>query len=70
MTKSKAYTVCCSVSTVCLYIFLIVLEDKFMPYHEQVIEEEDLSLVQAQLLRFVRVGHFKQSAITDQSTVR
>lgn len=40
------------------------------PYHQQVVEEEDLPLVKAQLLRFVGVGHFKEPAVTHQSAVR
>lgn len=35
-------------------------------YHQKVIKQEDLPLVQAQLLELVGVRHFKQPAVADQ----
>lgn len=37
-----------------------------LSYHQKVIEQEDLSLVETQLLRFIRVRHFEQPAVTYQ----
>lgn len=56
MSTSDLFVMCCQYA-VCL------------PYHKQVIKEEDLPLVQAQLLWFVGVGHFKKSAVTHQPPV-
>lgn len=38
-------------------------------YHKEVIEQEDLPLMQAQFLEFVGIWHFKQAAVTYQSTM-
>lgn len=35
-------------------------------HHEEVVEQEDLPLMQAQLLELVGVRHFKQTAVTHQ----
>lgn len=40
-----------------------------VPYHEQVIEQKDLPLVQTQLLHLVGVGNLKQTAVTHQPAV-
>lgn len=38
-------------------------------YHQEVIEQEDLSLVQSQLLGFVGVRNFKKPAVADQPSM-
>ena len=38
-------------------------------HHQQVVKEEDLSLVHAQLLGFVGVGNLEETAITHQPPV-
>lgn len=38
-------------------------------YHQEVIEEEDLSLVQSQLLGFIRVRNLEKPAVADQPSM-
>lgn len=39
-------------------------------YHQEVIEEEDFSLMEAKFLRLVWVRHLEQPAVTHQPSVR
>lgn len=38
----------------------------FGVYHKEVIEQEDLPLMEAELLKFVGIWHFKQAAVAHQ----
>lgn len=42
----------------------------FLFYHKEVIKQEDLPLMQAQLLGLAGIWHFKQPAVTHQATMR